>query len=80
MNVEKWKEKQNHLNMVKRLKIYPRMNLLGIHKGDENTLKTKLTSKLERDVVESYAECYPGAPEDNSEYVSNKKTLSKAAV
>ncbi|GIX79851.1 protein Red [Caerostris extrusa] len=34
------------------------------HKGDDSRLKAKLTSKLERDMPESYAECYPGAPEN----------------
>ncbi|KAG8194108.1 hypothetical protein JTE90_003049 [Oedothorax gibbosus] len=36
----------------------------GVLKGDER-LKAKLTSKLERDMPESYAECYPGAPEND---------------
>ncbi|XP_050038781.1 protein Red [Dermacentor andersoni] len=31
---------------------------------DSGRLKAKLTSKLERDLPESYAECYPGAPEN----------------
>ncbi|GFT91918.1 protein Red [Nephila pilipes] len=47
--------------------------LLGVHKRDDRRLKAKLTSKLE-----GYAECYPGAPEQYSEYVSNNETLSKA--
>lgn len=38
--------------------------LMGIVKGDDSRLKAKLTSKLERDMPESYAECYPGAPEN----------------
>ncbi|XP_055935970.1 protein Red-like [Argiope bruennichi] len=38
--------------------------LLGALKGDDSRLKAKLTSKLERDMPESYAECYPGAPEN----------------
>lgn len=33
-------------------------------KTDDRRLKAKLTSKLERDMPESYAECYPGAPEN----------------
>ncbi|GFY56310.1 protein Red [Trichonephila inaurata madagascariensis] len=33
-------------------------------KGDDSRLKAKLTSKLDRDMPESYAECYPGAPEN----------------
>lgn len=37
---------------------------VGIIKGDDSRLKAKLTSKLERDMPESYAECYPGAPEN----------------
>lgn len=37
--------------------------LLGSSK-DDSRLKAKLTSKLERDMPESYAECYPGAPEN----------------
>ncbi|KAH6935621.1 hypothetical protein HPB50_007072 [Hyalomma asiaticum] len=31
---------------------------------DSGRLKAKLTSKLDRDLPESYAECYPGAPEN----------------
>ncbi|GFT90963.1 hypothetical protein NPIL_370861 [Nephila pilipes] len=31
-------------------------------------LNAKLTSQLERDMPESYTECYPGAPEQYSEY------------
>jgi len=38
--------------------------LMGLVKGDDSRLKAKLTSKLERDMPESYAECYPGAPEN----------------
>ncbi|XP_054712150.1 protein Red-like [Uloborus diversus] len=38
--------------------------LMGALKGDDSRLKAKLTSKLERDMPESYAECYPGAPEN----------------
>ncbi|XP_042910919.1 protein Red [Parasteatoda tepidariorum] len=38
--------------------------LMSVLKGDDSRLKAKLTSKLERDVPESYAECYPGAPEN----------------
>ncbi|KFM71946.1 Protein Red, partial [Stegodyphus mimosarum] len=38
--------------------------LLGSVKGEDSRLKAKLTSKLERDMPESYAECYPGAPEN----------------
>lgn len=33
-------------------------------RDDGSRLKAKLTSKLERDLPESYAECYPGAPEN----------------
>lgn len=33
-------------------------------RDDSGRLKAKLTSKLERDLPESYAECYPGAPEN----------------
>jgi len=33
-------------------------------KGDDSRLKAKLSSKIERDMPESYAECYPGAPEN----------------
>lgn len=38
--------------------------LLVGSKGEDSRLKAKLTSKLERDMPESYAECYPGAPEN----------------
>ncbi|GFX61105.1 protein Red [Trichonephila clavipes] len=38
--------------------------LVGALKGDDSRLKAKLTSKLDRDMPESYAECYPGAPEN----------------
>lgn len=33
-------------------------------RDESGRLKAKLTSKLERDLPESYAECYPGAPEN----------------
>lgn len=33
-------------------------------RDDGSRLKAKLTSKLEREMPESYAECYPGAPEN----------------
>ncbi|GFU17378.1 protein Red [Nephila pilipes] len=49
------------------------------YKLKKSRLRVKLTRKLERDMPESYAECYPGAPEHYSEYVSNKETLPKAA-
>ncbi|UYV61009.1 IK [Cordylochernes scorpioides] len=32
-------------------------------KSDDSRLRAKLSSKLEREMPESYAECYPGAPE-----------------
>ncbi|XP_022250197.1 protein Red-like isoform X2 [Limulus polyphemus] len=32
-------------------------------KAEDNRLRAKLSSKLEREIPESYAECYPGAPE-----------------
>ncbi|GFU33990.1 protein Red [Nephila pilipes] len=47
-----------------------RETLAGAHKEDDSRLKAKLTSKLERDMPESYAECYTGAPEEHSEYRS----------
>ncbi|GFT78775.1 hypothetical protein NPIL_563961 [Nephila pilipes] len=34
--------------------------LFGVHEGDDSRLKEKLTSKLERNTPESYAECCPG--------------------
>ncbi|GFT35768.1 hypothetical protein NPIL_501981 [Nephila pilipes] len=51
--------------------------LLVVHKGNDSKLKAKLTNKLERYIPESYVECYPGVPEQYSEYVSNKETLPK---
>ncbi|GFS57393.1 hypothetical protein NPIL_344551 [Nephila pilipes] len=51
--------------------------LLGVHKKDDSKLKAKLTNKLERDEPENYPECYPGVPEDYTEYVSNKEALLK---
>ncbi|GFS97718.1 hypothetical protein NPIL_585741 [Nephila pilipes] len=50
---------------------------LGVHKWDDNRFKSKLTSKLERDMPESYAECNPGGPKEYSENVSKKKKLSQ---
>ncbi|GFU29545.1 protein Red [Nephila pilipes] len=34
--------------------------LFGVHEGVDSRLKEKLTSKLERNTPESYAECCPG--------------------
>ncbi|GFU34409.1 protein Red [Nephila pilipes] len=53
--------------------------LFGVHKGRDSRLKAKLISKLERDMPKSYAECYLCAPDEYSEYVSNKEALTKAA-
>ncbi|GFU07683.1 hypothetical protein NPIL_291791 [Nephila pilipes] len=47
----------------------------GVHKADNSRLKAKLASKLERDIPKSYAKCYPGAPEEFSEFWSNKEAL-----
>ncbi|GFS52137.1 hypothetical protein NPIL_110141 [Nephila pilipes] len=46
--------------------------LLGVHKGNDSRLKANLTRKLERYMLERYPECYSGAPEEYSEYVSHK--------
>ncbi|GFS66916.1 retrovirus-related Pol polyprotein from transposon 297 [Nephila pilipes] len=57
------------------LKIDPRVNSCSVYiKG----MTAKLTNKLERDMLESYAESCPGAPEEYSEYVNNKETLPEA--
>ncbi|GFT36295.1 protein Red [Nephila pilipes] len=52
---------------------------LAVHKGDDSILKAKLTSKLEKDMPESYAECYPSDPEEYSEYMKNKEAFPMAA-
>ncbi|GFU12110.1 protein Red [Nephila pilipes] len=46
-----------------------------LQRADDSRLKAKLASKLERDIPKSYAKCYPGAPEEFSEFWSNKGAL-----
>ncbi|GFS92884.1 hypothetical protein NPIL_127091 [Nephila pilipes] len=59
-------------------KIYPRIySCLVCNKWDDSRLKAKLTNNLKRDIPESYIKCYPGVPEQYSEYVSNRESLPK---